>query len=71
MAWAGLENRSARLASHVSRTRPNAVLEADPRQQPNIFSDHPEVVKELEIELARYREAIPDTKPLGWINLKQ
>lgn len=46
-------------------------LEADPGQERNVFADHPEVVKELEAGLAPYREAIPKTKPIGWINLKQ
>ena len=46
-------------------------LKADPKQQRNIFADHPEIVAQLEAELAPYRTAIPETKPIGWINLKQ
>lgn len=46
-------------------------LEADPGQKINIFAKHPDVVKELEKELAPYRQAIPNTKPIGWINLEQ
>lgn len=46
-------------------------LEADPRQKRNVFAENPEVVSELENKLTRYRKAIPDSKPLGWINLNQ
>ena len=45
-------------------------LEADPGQQTNVFARHPGLVKELEAELAPYRQAIPDSRPLGWINLQ-
>lgn len=46
-------------------------LEADPGQQTNVFARYPEVVEQLEAELAPYRAAIPDTRPIGWINLPQ
>ncbi|MEX0867227.1 MAG: sulfatase-like hydrolase/transferase, partial [Pirellulales bacterium] len=46
-------------------------LEADPQQQRNVFSEHPEVVQDLETELAPYRQSIPAGKPVGWINLNQ
>jgi arylsulfatase A len=46
-------------------------LEADPRQEKNIYADHPEVVSELEEALAHYRDQIPKSQPLGWINLDQ
>lgn len=46
-------------------------LEADPGQQTNLVSSHPEIVKGLENELSLYRKAIPDTKSIGWIDLKQ
>jgi hypothetical protein len=45
-------------------------LEADPGQQTNVFSRHAGLVKELEDELTPYRQAIPDSRPLGWINLQ-
>ncbi len=46
-------------------------LENDPRQEKNIYNDHPDLVKELELALSKYRKLIPPGKPLGWINLKQ
>lgn len=46
-------------------------LETDPKQERNIFSNHPEIVKQLEAELTPYRASIPETKPIGFINLKQ
>jgi arylsulfatase A-like enzyme len=46
-------------------------LENDRSQTTNIYSSHPEIVRELEILLNRYRGMIPSTKRLGWINIKQ
>jgi len=46
-------------------------LETDPGQERNVFADHPGIVRELEGELEPYRKAIPGTRPVGWINLKQ
>lgn len=46
-------------------------LEADPRQSQNVYTDHPEVVTELSALLGGWREEIPDTAQLGWINIKQ
>jgi hypothetical protein len=46
-------------------------LETDPRQEKNVYADHPEVVKELDSLLQSYRDEIPAGEPLGWINLRQ
>jgi arylsulfatase A-like enzyme len=59
------------------RIRPEAALgqlydlETDPSQTQNVYRKHPEVVAELQSILDSYRERIPYTKRLGWINLKQ
>ncbi|MFK7911740.1 MAG: arylsulfatase [Akkermansiaceae bacterium] len=46
-------------------------LETDPYQTTNVLAKHPEVATKLKTILQRYRNQIPTTKPLGWINLKQ
>jgi arylsulfatase A-like enzyme len=46
-------------------------LENDPRQEINVYADHPELVKELEQALEQYRKQIPPGEPIGWVNLKQ
>ena len=46
-------------------------LKTDPYQRTNVYNEHPEVVGELAKTLASWREKIPKTKRLGWINLKQ
>jgi arylsulfatase A len=46
-------------------------LAEDPYQTTNVYSQHPEVVSELETILLRYRSQIPSTGRVGWINLKQ
>ena len=46
-------------------------LEADPWQARNVYSEHPHVVKELSALLKDWREKIPGSPPLGWINLNQ
>ncbi len=46
-------------------------LKSDPYQTKNQYSQHPEIVKDLEKRLLRYRDKIPSENPIGWINLKQ
>ena len=46
-------------------------LDKDPFQVNNVYSQHHEVVRELEIILHSYQKTIPSTKPLGWININQ
>ena len=46
-------------------------LEADPRQARNVYAENPEVVTELSARLKKWREKIPGTPRLGWINLNQ
>ncbi len=46
-------------------------LNKDPFQANNVYSQHHEVVRELEIILHSYQKTIPSTKPLGWININQ
>jgi arylsulfatase A-like enzyme len=45
-------------------------LAADPRQTTNLAARQPEVVKRMLAELALWREHIPASPPLGWINLQ-
>ncbi len=45
-------------------------LAADPRQTTNLAGRQPEVVKRMLAELALWREHIPASPPLGWINLQ-
>ncbi len=59
------------------RVRPDAPpaqlydLDADPQQTMNLWESHPEVVAELAAVVEEYRRAIPEGKPVGWINLRQ
>lgn len=46
-------------------------LDEDPTQSTNLYSSHPEIVQKLEAMLEMYRESIPSTSRIGWINLKQ
>lgn len=46
-------------------------LRQDLAQTTNVYSRYPEVVRELHAVVENYREQIPKTKRLGWINLKQ
>ena len=46
-------------------------LKADPYQRVNVYEQHPEKVSEMDTVLERWRGKIPQTKRLGWINLKQ
>lgn len=46
-------------------------LESDPSQTLNVHDKYPEVVEEMSSMLASWRAKIPDTKPLGWININQ
>lgn len=49
-------------------------LWSDPRQSVNcinLIDKSPEVIKELEAILETYRKQIPETKPIGWINLQK
>ena len=46
-------------------------LKTDPYQTQNVHNEHPEVVTELTALLKSWRARIPNTKRLGWINLKQ
>ena len=46
-------------------------LETDPFQSTNVITEYPEKAEELAALLMRYKQAIPDSSPLGWINLKQ
>ena len=46
-------------------------LVADPGQARNVYREHPEVVAELAAILERERERIPESRRIGWINLKQ
>ena len=46
-------------------------LQTDPSQTENVYRKHPEIVRELRAILDGYRNMIPQTEPLGWINLKQ
>lgn len=57
--------------------RPNAPhaqlydLETDPFQSTNIIAQNPEKAEELAALLEGYKQAIPKTGPVGWINLRQ
>ncbi len=59
------------------RIRPHAPpaqlydLEQDPQQTTNLFTRKPDVVKQLDAVLQRYRKEIPSSGRLGWINLGQ
>lgn len=44
-------------------------LKTDPRQQTNLHDKHPEVVKDMAAELAKWRREITGPR-LGWINAK-
>jgi arylsulfatase A len=46
-------------------------LETDPYQTKNLYAQHPEVVKKLEMVLQESRSTIPNGAPVGWINLQQ
>lgn len=46
-------------------------LEQDPFQKQNVINKYPEIVKELEAILKQSQKDIPNSKRLGWINLKQ
>jgi len=46
-------------------------LATDPYQATNVYSQHPELVEQLEKELQTYRDQIPPSEQIGWINLKQ
>ena len=60
-----------------NRIRPDAPeaqlydLESDPSQAHNVIRENPEVVSEMRSILQGYRDQIPATPRLGWINLKQ
>ncbi len=46
-------------------------LEKDPGQTKNLVKDYPEKVKELQAILRSHVDNIPDSRRIGWINLKQ
>jgi len=46
-------------------------LQDDPRQSKNVYAAHPEVLAELAAFLKTWRAKIPQSKRIGWINLKQ
>ena len=46
-------------------------LRLDPKQTTNLFTQHPEVARELSLILDDYREQIPAVERVGWVNLMQ
>ncbi len=46
-------------------------LANDPRQANNVYNEHPELVAEFSKLVSTWREKIPKTERIGWINLKQ
>ena len=46
-------------------------LKYDPYQTKNICNDYPEKAHELQSLIDKWKEKIPSTARLGWINLKQ
>lgn len=39
----------------------------DPKQTRNVIAEHPQVANQLQKRIDHYREQMPDTKPIGWI----
>ncbi|MFT5127988.1 MAG: arylsulfatase A [Rhodothermales bacterium] len=44
-------------------------LGSDPYQAKNVHNEHPEVVNDLAAVLTSWQSEIPDSQPLGWINI--
>lgn len=58
----------------IKKSAPEAQLynlAQDPSQKNNVIRQFPEIVKELDIILKTSEHDIPDTKRMGWINLKR